>query len=76
MFCEVDPWLVGSWAGEMRRDPKLRHSWVVLVDQNRDQLRRVQRVGVEVRIVLDIVHVLEYLWHDAYAFVAATTGEA
>jgi len=64
----------------MRRDPKLRHSWVVLVDGNRDQLGRVQRaaqrVGVEIRIVLDIVHVLEYLWHDAYAFVAATTGEA
>ena len=63
-----------------RRAPKLRRSWVVLVDGNRDQLRWVQRaaqrVGVEIRIVLDIVHVLEYLWHDAYAFVAATTGEA
>jgi hypothetical protein len=63
-----------------RRDPELRRRWVVLVDGNRDQLRRIkraaQRIGVEIRIVLDIVHVLEYLWHAAYAFVAAGTGEA
>ncbi len=63
-----------------RRDPDLRRKWVVLVDGNRDQLRRIkraaQRTGVEIRIVLDIVHVLEYLWHAAYAFEAAGTDAA
>ncbi len=63
-----------------RRDPERRRQWVVLVDGNRDQLRRIkraaQRVGVEITIVLDIVHVLEYLWHAAYAFEAAGTDEA
>lgn len=63
-----------------RRDPELRRPWVVLVDGNRDQLRRIQRaaqrIGVAIRIVLDIVHVLEYLWHAAYAFEAAGTDAA
>lgn len=64
----------------VRRDPELRRRWVVLVDGNRDQFRRItraaQRVGVEVTIVLDIVHVLEYLWHAAYAFEPAGTDAA
>jgi len=63
-----------------RRDPDLHRRWVVLVDGNRDQLRRIkraaQRVGVEITIVLDIVHVLEYLWHAAYAFETAGTEAA
>lgn len=63
-----------------RRDPDLRRRWVVLVDGNRDQLRRIkraaQRIGVEIRIVLDVVHVLEYLWKAGYAFKPAGTDEA
>jgi len=63
-----------------RRDPDLRRRWVVLVDGNRDQLRRIkraaQRIGVEIRIVLDVVHVLEYLWKAGYAFHPAGTDEA
>src|SRR5690606_30370672 len=56
----------------MRRDPELRRRWVVLVDGNKDQLARIKRAardtGVKITIVLDIVHVLEYLWRAAYAF--------
>ena len=61
-----------AFAEAARRDPEHRRRWVVLVDGNRDQLRRVQRAAgkldVEITIVLDIVHVLEYLWRAAYAF--------
>ena len=61
-----------AFAEAVRRDPEHRRRWVVLVDGNRDQLRRIQRaasaIGVEITIVLDIVHVLEYLWRAAYAF--------
>jgi len=64
----------------VRRDPDLRRRWIVLVDGNRDQIRRIhcaaQRTGVEIRLVLDVVHVLEYLWRAAYAFVADGTNEA
>jgi hypothetical protein len=69
-----------AFAEATRRDPEHRRRWVVLVDGQRDQLKRVQRAarrfGVEVTIVLDVVHVLEYLWRAAYAFHAAGTEEA
>jgi hypothetical protein len=69
-----------AFAEATRRDPEHRRRWVVLVDGQLDQLKRVQRAartfGVEVTIVLDIVHVLEYLRRAAYAFHAAATEEA
>lgn len=63
-----------------RRDPALRRRWIALVDGNRDQLRYIRRaaktVGVEITIVLDVIHVLEYLWKAAYSFHSAGTDEA
>ncbi len=56
----------------LRRDPERRRRWVVLVDGNPDQIRSVRRVsqecGVRVTLVLDLIHVLEYLWRAAHAF--------
>jgi hypothetical protein len=64
----------------LRRDPERARRWVVLVDGHRDQIKRVLRgartAGVEIRIVLDIVHVLEYLWRAAYAFHPEGSPEA
>ena len=61
-----------AFAEAHRRDPERRRRWVVLVDGQADQIRRVERaarkVGVKITMVLDIVHVLEYLWRAAYAF--------
>ena len=55
-----------------RRDPSFKRTWVVLVDGNRDQLRLVKKaarkLGVAVTIVVDLIHVIEYLWKAAYAF--------
>ncbi len=69
-----------AFAEALRRDPERRRRWVVLLDGERDQLTRVQRAarhaGVQITIVLDIVHVLEYLWAAAHAFHAAGTDEA
>jgi hypothetical protein len=63
-----------------RRDPTRKRRWVILVDGNKDQLDRIRKVakdeGVPVRIVLDIIHVLEYLWKAAYAFHNDGTKEA
>lgn len=62
------------------RDPKRRKSWVVLVDGHVDQLARVRaaakRHRVPVTIVLDLIHVLEYLWKAAYAFHPEGSSEA
>jgi hypothetical protein len=63
-----------------RRDPEQRRRWVVLVDGNKDQLRWVKKAakrrGARVTIVLDVIHVLEYLWKAAYCFFADGTKEA
>jgi hypothetical protein len=55
-----------------RRDPRFERTWVVLVDGNRDPLRLVKKaarkLGVSVTLVVDLIHVIEYLWKAAYAF--------
>lgn len=64
----------------LRRDPEHRRRWVVLVDGNADQIALIkaaaQIVGAKITIVLDIVHVLEYLWRAAHAFHTSGTPEA
>ena len=56
----------------LRRDPGKTKDWVALVDGNRDQLRFLRtckrRFGVTVTIIMDFIHVLEYLWKAAHAF--------
>jgi hypothetical protein len=55
-----------------RRDPEHRRRWVVLVDGDRHQIERIldeaKRRGVAVTLVVDIIHVLEYLWGAAWCF--------
>ncbi len=69
-----------AFAEARRRDPDLRRRWIVLVDGQRDQIARVERAARAMRapitIVLDIVHVLEYLWRAAYVFHADGTPDA
>ncbi|MDT0470007.1 ISKra4 family transposase [Streptomyces gibsoniae] len=52
-----------------RRDPEQRRRWIVLVDGNNHQLERIRdeagRRGIHVDVVIDFVHVLEYLWKAA-----------
>ncbi len=62
------------------RDPKRRKRWVVLLDGHVDQLARVRATAkqhrVPVTIVLDLIHVLEYLWKAAYVFHPEGSSEA
>jgi hypothetical protein len=64
----------------LRRDPDRCRRWVALVDGNRDQIAVIRKIakehGVEVTLVLDLMHVLEYLWKAAYAFEPEGTKEA
>jgi hypothetical protein len=59
------------FAEALRRDPTRERQWVVLVDGDRHQLARIQaaaaRYQVSVTIVIDLIHVLEYLWEAARA---------
>jgi hypothetical protein len=60
-----------GFAEALRRDPEQRMRWVVLTDGQEDLLRQVdaaaRRYQVEVTVVQDFVHVLEYLWKAAHA---------
>jgi hypothetical protein len=55
-----------------RRDPDHRRTWVALVDGNNHQIDRIQAEAhtrqIDVTIVVDFVHVLEYLWKAAWCF--------
>ena len=55
-----------------RRDPTHERTWVALVDGNNQQIDTIRAEaaarGVTVTIVIDFVHVLEYLWKAAWTF--------
>jgi len=60
------------FAEAQRRDPEHRRHWVALVDGDRSQIARVKdqarRLGVKLTLVVDFIHVLEYLWKAAWCF--------
>jgi hypothetical protein len=57
-----------------RRDPGHQRRWVALVDGNNHQIDRIGAEaaarGVAVTIVVDFIHVLEYLWGAVWCFFA------
>ncbi len=81
---EQDPAVVieEAFRDALARDPKRQRRWVVLLDGNKDQLALTKaaaaKFGVEITIIVDLIHVLEYLWKAAHAFYDHNTqpGEA
>ena len=79
---EKDPAQVVAAAFEeaRTRDPGNTKRWAVLVDGARHQLGLVRaearHIGVEVTIVIDFIHVLEYIWKAAYVFNKEGSKEA
>jgi hypothetical protein len=65
-------------AEAMSRSNSKRKEWVVLVDGCPNQLRRIskelKRVGQKATIIVDIIHVIEYLWKASRALYG-TDGE-
>ncbi len=57
-----------------RRDPGRQRCWVALVDGNNHQIDRInaeaESRGLKVAIVVDLIHVMEYLWGAAWCFFA------
>ncbi|MEE9365262.1 MAG: ISKra4 family transposase [Dehalococcoidales bacterium] len=58
------------------RDPEYEKTWVALVDGNKTQIRGLRRIAREnnfdLTIVVDIIHVIEYLWAAGRAFHSAS----
>jgi hypothetical protein len=64
----------------LRRDPEKKRPWVVLLDGAERQLDLVLgfvlRYRPEASVVLDFIHVLEYVWEAAFSFFAVGSKEA
>ncbi len=63
----------------LRRDPERQKTWVGLVDGNEQQLTLLHALSrkymVKLTIVMDIIHVSEYLWDASVAFNDEATSE-
>ncbi|MCP4753145.1 MAG: ISKra4 family transposase [Proteobacteria bacterium] len=61
------------------RDPASEKQWVALVDGDKTQIRILRRIakekGVDITIIVDIIHVIEYLWDAGRAFHPASGPE-
>jgi hypothetical protein len=60
------------FAEALRRDPEKKLRWICLIDGDQRQLSRVKtaarKYGVNLTIIMDIIHVIEYLWKAAWCF--------
>ncbi len=56
----------------LSRDPNQQKQWIALVDGNKTQLDLLQHYAekhsLQLTIILDLMHVLSYLWKAAHAF--------
>lgn len=65
----------------LRRDPEKNRTWAALVDGCPQQIRNIKSCIkryqlAETILILDIIHVIEYLWKAAYCFYADGSPEA
>lgn len=64
--------IAAAFAQAEARDPDHRRTWLVLVDGDPHQIERIRaeatRRAVEVHIICDVVHVIEYIWTAAWCF--------
>jgi hypothetical protein len=65
----VAPMVVAMFDQAEQRDPGHRRRWIVLVDGANHQLECIKREArkreVEITIIIDFIHVLEYVWKAA-----------
>ena len=61
-----------SFLEALQRDPEQNRDWIVLVDGLPNQLKQINRImkkhKVNTTIIMDFIHVLEYLWKAAWCF--------
>jgi len=68
-----------SLAEARYRDPADEKTWVALVDGNKSQIRILRRIAkkndLDLTIIVDLIHVIEYLWDAGRAFHPASGPE-
>jgi len=64
--------IAAGFAEADRRDPDHQRTWVALVDGNAHQIDRIRAEArtrkLTIPIVVDLIHVLEYVWKAAWCF--------
>lgn len=64
----------------LRRDPNRSHPWAILVDGGEQQLEIIlafiMRYRPDAILILDFIHVLEYVWKAAHGLFAVGSQEA
>ncbi len=77
---EPEEVIAAAFEEALRRDPDKKKQWVALVDGNETQLQLLKKYakkhGVKLTIILDLMHVLSYLWKAAHAFHKAGSKES
>jgi hypothetical protein len=79
---EHDPadMIAAAFSEAEARDPQHQRTWVVLADGAEHQLDLIraeaQRRGVTIHVVIDLIHVLEYIWKAAWSLHAAADPAA
>jgi hypothetical protein len=72
--------VAAAFAEAARRDPGCQRTWIALADGNNDQIRSIQAQaaarGITIPIVIDFIHVLEYLWDAAWSFFPEASPDA
>ncbi len=70
--CDASEVIAAAFGQAEARDPAHLRTWVVLVDGDRHQIELIEAEAVRrkaaVHLVIDLVHVLEYLWAAAWCF--------
>lgn len=64
--------IAAGFAEADRRDPDHARTWIALVDGNAHQIDRIRAEAkarkISIPIVVDFIHVVEYLWKAAWCF--------
>jgi hypothetical protein len=72
--------VAAAFAEADRRDPARARTWIALADGNKDQIRwiRAQAAarGITITIIIDFIHVLEYLWDAAWCLFPEASPDA
>lgn len=72
--------IASAFEEALARDPQQQRDWVMLVDGEPHQLNSIKAIAkkqsASVTIVLDFIHVLEYLWKAALCFFPSGSEDA
>lgn len=64
--------IAAGFAEADRRDPEHARAWIALVDGNSHQIDRIRAEAksrkITIPIIVDFIHVVEYLWKAAWCF--------